>query len=205
LALAAMILGIIGLVLCFLFVPSLLALIFGLVAAGQIKRSAGALTGAGFARAGWVMGVVGLLVGGGFWALGATGAFDDGETGVFELEAGDCANFDFDPETDRIIEVTTVEVVDCDEPHEAEVMFVDELNPSGDLPYPSNEELFGETDVQCTNRAPEEVASGVDLSDYISFTVAPNEDSWEDDNGPFVCFAVRSGGGTSTSSLITGE
>ena len=40
-----MILGIIGLVTCFIVIPALLAFIFGLVAARQIKRSAGALTG----------------------------------------------------------------------------------------------------------------------------------------------------------------
>jgi polyribonucleotide nucleotidyltransferase len=54
-------------------------------------------------------------------------------------------------------------------------------------------------------KALDEVAPGVDLTEYNSFTVAPNEDNWDDDNGPFVCFAVSGGGGTTTSSLITGE
>ena len=125
-----MILGIVGLVLCFILIPSLLALIFGIISARQIKRSAGALTGSGSPRR-LDHGLIGLLAGGGFIAASASGAFDDGDTGVFELESGDCANFDFNPETDRIIEVTTVEVIDCDEPHEAEVMFLDELDPSG--------------------------------------------------------------------------
>ena len=200
-----MILGIIGLVLCFILIPSLLALIFGIIAARQIKRSAGALTGSGFARAGWIMGLIGLLAGGGFIAASASGAFDDGETAVFDLESGDCVNFDFNPETDRIIEVTTVEVVDCDEPHEAEVIFLDELNPTAICRIRRTRNCSPRSTSNARSRAPDEVASGVDLSDYISFTVAPNEDSWEDDNGPFVCFAVRSGGGTSTSSLITGE
>jgi hypothetical protein len=200
-----MILGIIGLVLCFIVIPSLLALIFGLVAARKIKRSAGALTGSGLARAGWIMGLIGLLAGGAFIAAAASGAFDDGETAVFDLDAGDCVNFDFNPESDRTVEVTTVDVVDCDDAHEAEVMFLDELNPGGGLPYPSNDELFADIDAQCTQRAPQEVASGVDLSDYASFTVAPNEDTWDDDDGPFACFAVRAGGRTTTGSLITGD
>jgi hypothetical protein len=200
-----MILGIIGLVLCFILIPSLLALIFGLVAARKIKRSAGTITGSGLARAGWIMGVIGLLAGGAFIAASASGAFDDGETAVFDLESGDCVNFDFNPETDRIIEVTTVEVVDCDEPHEGEVIFLDELNPDGDRPYPSNDDLFTEIETACASRALDEVAPGVDLTEYNSFTVAPNEDNWDDDNGPFVCFAVSGGGGTTTSSLITGE
>ena len=41
-AIAALVLGISGAVLCFVFVPSILALIFGLVAARDIKRSAAA-------------------------------------------------------------------------------------------------------------------------------------------------------------------
>jgi hypothetical protein len=45
-----------------LAVPSLLALVFGLVAAGRIKRSLGTQGGLGMARAGWILGVVGLCV-----------------------------------------------------------------------------------------------------------------------------------------------
>ena len=198
-----MILGIVGLILCFLFVASLLALIFGFVATRQIKRSGGALTGSGLARAGWIMGLIGLLVGVGFWILAATGAFDDGTTAVFDVEPGECANFDFDPADDDI-EVTTVDVVNCDDPHESEVIFVDELNPGGGLPYPTNEQ-FDDTVDECTNRIPDEVAPGVDLSDYASFVVIPNEDSWDEEDGPLVCFAVQSDRGTSTGSLMTGD
>ena len=198
-----MILGIIGLVTCLIFVPALLAFIFGLVAARQIKHSAGALKGSGLARAGWIMGLIGLLMGGGFWTLAATGALDDGTTPVFDVEAGECANFDFDPTADDI-EVTTIEVVDCDEPHEAEVIFREELNPGGVLPYPSGEQI-DELVVQCGNRVPDEVAPGVDLTDYSSFTVVPDEDSWDDEDGPLVCFAVPTDGGTATGSLMTGD
>jgi Domain of unknown function (DUF4190) len=180
LALAAMILGIIGLVLCPIFVPSLLALIFGLVAAGQIKRSAGSLTGSGFARAGWVMGVVGLLVGAGFWVLGASGALDDGKTGVFDVEAGDCVTFDFDlVESEIPDEITTVEVVDCDEPHDAEVIRQGELNPDEDRDYPSNEVLIDESLTACGRE-----------DAFNIFTIVPNEASWDQQGGPYVCFEI---------------
>jgi len=175
-----MILGIVGLVTCFIFVPSLLALIFGFVAAGKIKRSAGALKGAGVARAGWIMGLVGLLAGVGFWALAATGAFDEGETAVFDVESGDCVNFDFNLET--VDEVRVVDVVDCDEEHEAEVIRVGELNPEGDLPYPSDEDLIAEASSECGSD---------DFSNL--FTVVPNEDGWDNDDGPFVCFELTDG------------
>jgi hypothetical protein len=179
LALASLILGIIGLVLCFILIPSLLALIFGIIAARRIKRGAGAITGSGLARAGWILGLIGLLAGGAFIAAAATGAFDDGETAVFDLDTGDCVNFDFNPESDRIIEVTTVEVVDCDEPHEAEVIQRGELNPGEDRDYPSNDQLIAESYEGCGRD---------DLSNI--FTVFPNEDSWDQQGGPYVCFEI---------------
>jgi hypothetical protein len=174
-----MILGIIGLVFCFLFVASLLALIFGLVAARQITRSAGALTGSGLARAGWIMGLIGLLLGVGFWILAATGAFDGGETAVFNVEEGDCVNFDFNPESEILIEVTTVDVVECDEEHEGEVIQVGELNPDEDRDYPDNDTLFQEAYAGCGRD---------DIEDI--FAVAPDEDSWDDHGGPYVCFEL---------------
>jgi hypothetical protein len=54
------VLGIVGIPLYIFAVPSLLALVFGLVAAGRIKRSLGTQGGLGMARAGWILGVVGL-------------------------------------------------------------------------------------------------------------------------------------------------
>ena len=125
------------------------------------------------------MGLIGLLAGGAFIAAAATGAFDDGETAVFDLESGDCVNFDFNPESDRIIEVTTVEVVDCDEPHEAEVIQRGELNPDEDRDYPSNDQLITESYEGC----------GVEDFSNI-FTVFPDEDSWDQQGGPFVCFEI---------------
>ena len=63
-AYASMILGIVGLVLCPLL-PSILALIFGYQAKGQIDRSAGRLAGRGIALTGIILGWVAI----GFWAL----------------------------------------------------------------------------------------------------------------------------------------
>jgi hypothetical protein len=123
------------------------------------------------------MGIIGLLVGGVFWTLAATGALDEGETAVFDVESGDCVNFDFDLET--VEEVRVVEVVDCDEEHEAEVIRVGELNPEGDRPYPSDDALVAEASSECGSDEPSNL-----------FTVVPNEDGWDDDDGPFVCFEL---------------
>ena len=61
LAVAALVLGIVGLVLFVLIVPPILALVFGLVSLNQIKDSRGAQEGQGLAVAGIVLGSVGIL------------------------------------------------------------------------------------------------------------------------------------------------
>jgi hypothetical protein len=61
-AVAALVLGIVSVVACFLVVPSLLAVIFGAVALNQIKQQPTAYSGRGMAIAGLVLGLVGLAI-----------------------------------------------------------------------------------------------------------------------------------------------
>lgn len=63
LAIASLIFGILAvLTVCnFFLIPSLVAIVTGLVARSQIGRSGGALSGAGMATAGIVLGVLGAL------------------------------------------------------------------------------------------------------------------------------------------------
>lgn len=68
-AIASLVLGIIGLVACCLFVPSLLAIVFGAVAMNQCKNDP-TYTGRGMAIAGLIVGVVAVVLGVGFWVLG---------------------------------------------------------------------------------------------------------------------------------------
>jgi hypothetical protein len=70
LAIASLVLGIVGLLFFVFIVPPVLALIFGLVSHGQIRRSGGAQAGSGMAIAGIVLGIVGALL---FVLLVATG------------------------------------------------------------------------------------------------------------------------------------
>ena len=67
-AIAALVLGIIGVPGAFFYgVPGILfgglALAFGLVARGRIRRSGGMVGGAGLATAGWILGICGLVIG----------------------------------------------------------------------------------------------------------------------------------------------
>ncbi len=59
LAVASLVLGIISIPMCFLFVPGLLALIFGIIALNQIKGNPGQ-SGRGQAIAGLIMGGISL-------------------------------------------------------------------------------------------------------------------------------------------------
>ncbi len=72
-AVAALVLGIVGLLLCVLVVPSLLATIFGGVALSQIKQQPVAYRGRGMAIAGLVLGLVGLAL---FLTVIIFGSFD---------------------------------------------------------------------------------------------------------------------------------
>jgi hypothetical protein len=56
-SIASLVLGLVGLPLCFLFIPSVLAIIFGFVGLGQIKNDPGQ-QGRGLAIAGIVLGIV---------------------------------------------------------------------------------------------------------------------------------------------------
>lgn len=60
-SIASLVLGIVGIPLCFIFIPSLLAVIFGGVALNQIKNDPGQ-SGKGRAIAGIIMGGVALLL-----------------------------------------------------------------------------------------------------------------------------------------------
>ena len=75
-AVAAVVLGIVGIVLCFTAIPAIVALIIGLVARSEIRHSGGRLIGQRTATTGIVLGIIGILVGIAFYVAAALGAFD---------------------------------------------------------------------------------------------------------------------------------
>ncbi len=195
-----MIIGLVGLVACFTVVPSIVAIVLGLVAARSIRGSGGALTGLGMARTGWITGIVGALAGVSFIVVALTGAFDDGEVAVLDLEVGQCVRLEVG---EGITELASVEVVDCAEPHEAEVVQVGELNPDGDRPYPADPELFAEIDGICTLDRFLAYAGGEPAEPWASYPIAPDQATWERLDGRFVCLAL-SPDGPRTGSLRVG-
>ncbi len=77
-AISALVLGIIGAIPCFwgCFVFSGGGVVLGMLAKKEIRESNGAKKGAGLAQWGFILGIVGLVLGVLYWILFATGAID---------------------------------------------------------------------------------------------------------------------------------
>lgn len=107
------------------------------------------------------------------------------DTAVDDLSIGDC----FMNPTD--IEITTVETVDCAEPHDYEVFaFVDLAERSGG--FPGDDALFDEAGEECFDTFL--VYTGFDLDssntpDYLYDVFIPDRTSWEDGNRESMCAA----------------
>lgn len=104
---------------------------------------------------------------------------------VLDADPGDCFTLPIDPDLTELVEI---ERQDCAEPHDAEVVSVGELNPDGDRAYPDDELLFDLVDVACGDPR-RYLDDGFGL-----LPVAPNERSWDRQQGRFVCVAVSLGG-----------
>ena len=122
------------------------------------------------------------------------------DTAWTDLEPGEC--FDLagalaDADGD-IADVTGVDTVGCDEPHDAQIVAVGELNPDADRDYPDDRALFAEVDAVCARSVPEQV----DPTVYGILPIAPDSRTWEDRAGRFACVAVVVGGGTVTGSAL---
>ena len=115
-AIAALVLGLASLLLFVTLIVPVLALILGLGAAGEVKRSHGARTGLGMARTGWVLGLLGICGFGAVIAVAVVNNKDtDKKTSVFALELGACYDF---PEDPSVVVATTDDVDDGDRVHE---------------------------------------------------------------------------------------
>ena len=75
-AVTALVTGILGLVCCGCGVFSIAALVFGVLGKKEIAESNGAKTGAGMAQAGFILGIVGIVLSVLYWILIAVGTLD---------------------------------------------------------------------------------------------------------------------------------
>ena len=75
---ASLVLGIIAVIPCFwgCFIFAILAVVFGQLGKKDIRESNGAKTGEGMAKAGFILGLVGIALGVVYWILSASGVID---------------------------------------------------------------------------------------------------------------------------------
>ena len=142
---------------------------------------------------GWVIGLLCAVAGVGALAALLIVLATSADTTVLELDVRDCFMIDLEAGS---ADIDTVDLLDCDNPHDAEVVFVGTLNPGTDRPYPSDAEMFADIDRACS-------VVGDDLiEDFGLLPIAPNETSWEPFQGRFVCVAIPFGGEPVTGSLV---
>lgn len=143
---------------------------------------------------------VGFVVIAALVAIGVVLGADDGTSWV-DLEPGDCFDLaaalgETDADTGGLL--LDVDPLDCTRPHDAEVVAVGRLDPSGDAVYPADDVLFGLVDDRCSLA----VGDRIDRSRYGLLPIAPDERTWDDRQGRFACVAVVAGGGVVATSAF---
>jgi hypothetical protein len=136
-----------------------------------------------------VVGIVGLGV-----VVLVAASSDD--TLVLDLDAGDCFDLAIDAGS---AEIDKVRVVECDAPHEAELVALGSLNPDGGAARPDDEALFALVDARCASALD---GRGDLLERFGILPVAADERSWEPYAGRYVCVAIPYGGGTTVGSAL---
>ena len=130
--------------------------------------------------------------------IAAVVAMDSG-TSVFELEPGEC--FDL-PDSDddgggSMTEWTSVDPVDCADPHTVEVLVTGQLDPNQERSYPGDAALLDEVGAACRV-----VALGADELGFGVLPVVPNASVWEPRGGPYLCVAIPYGGVPRPGSIV---
>lgn len=113
-------------------------------------------------------------------------------TAILTAERADCFVL---PIGEDDTEITEIDVIPCDEPHDAQIVETGVLN-EGDAPYPGADELLSLLDRRCPPRGA--------FPGFGIVPVAPNEASWSGQQGAYVCMAITVSGELVTTSLFDG-
>ena len=195
LATAAMVCGIAGLPLFFVLVPSIVAVVLGAVALSKAKAAPGPGSGLGRAWAGLILGIVGVVAFVGIIIVGALLGWYDEDVSADELEVGDCVELDT-----GATRVTTLPLVDCDEPHRGEVFHVATLE--GGDEFPGEESVTARGEEVCVGDAFEDYVGTPFLRSALDVTtVYPTAFTWARGDREIACLAVRPDGGDLTESV----
>ncbi len=193
--------GLVGLGLFIFLVVPILAVVFGFIAASRAKKAPpGSDTGIKRARAGWILGIIGLVFFAAFVVAASAEDFDD-DVSVDDLQVGDCYNLPDDDEDDA---VATLERTECDEPHDGE-LFAQQPVTLDDDDYPGDEAIRPEVVRICTGQAFDDyIGTSFDLSRFDVYPLQPSEESWEDGDREIACF-VRNPDGSRLQESVEGS
>lgn len=115
---------------------------------------------------------------------------------VMILVVGDCLNewtADFDDT------VSTVPIVDCDDPHDLEVYYEGVLDESGD--YPGDDELAEMVDQGCVDAFEDFTGSSYGSTTLYQTSLMPTEEGWDYGSRDYLCMVGHLDGSQSTGSL----
>ena len=106
-------------------------------------------------------------------------ALGPGETTVFDVTAGDCLN-----DASESGDVSTVPVVDCDEPHDSEVYAVITMD---DGEYPGDAAVVTQANDSCRDSFERFIGVPAAQSRYMFNALYPTEDSWNGGDREILC------------------
>jgi hypothetical protein len=108
-------------------------------------------------------------------------ACSSGETSVFDLSVGDCFN---DQEDLTVIEVTSVDTVDCAEPHDNEIYYEYSMT---DAVFPGNDAAMDSGALRCLEEFDAFVGIAWDVSALELFPITPTSVSWDEGDRVVYC------------------
>ena len=116
---------------------------------------------------------------------------------VFDLEAGDC--FDV-PESGNI---TDVDGIDCDEPHDNEVFATFDVAGGPNAPFPGSAAISAQAQARCTGALfTDYVGVPFQQSVFNATSINPTQQTWEElDDREVICVATSADGQPLTSSV----
>ena len=97
-----------------------------------------------------------------------------GQGNVFDLKEGDCFNYE------ESEEITDVDLVECDDPHQREVYAVFSITAAPGLPFPGSSRVQDVAETLCLERFDEFVERPYLDSLLDIETFLPTQESWED-------------------------
>ncbi len=124
----------------------------------------------------------------------------DGEVSAFDVGVGDC----FDPvevEEAEGLMIRAVRLIDCAEPHRAEVVAVETLDTPAGEPFPGAEARDTAAEELCTAPIEEFLGGPLAESSLLVLWLAPSEESWPEDDREVVCMVASPDGETLTGSV----